>query len=421
MAEYNLNLAVNYVPDWGAWEVAREIICNAMDEDPEMRMKQTGSDILEVWTSTVPNIAQLFVVGEGSKRPGGDTIGQFGEGLKMAALAATRIASQGGTEGLVLRLPDTTVRFRFKEVLGVQTLHALMTKEQNTPGFTATIHLPNVKKAHKGKIKHKLPAGPFGTAQPEGMRIFCKGVYIATLKGHALWDWNLPELQTNRDRAMVNDWETKWALGTWLAENMDESMAHLMIEKSDSIEAKTMEHHSGGDHARRQLHLAFKQRHGERAVLRNGQETDIMAARKGHQLVLVEQPEMRKALERAGIQTSAGVVSSMFDFETVDTAPYQTVIDRLRSLDQIIKAPVVNLRVFAVRADALLGYADISDGALWLSEQLFREGSELQLVATYLHEMAHFLSGALDASLSFENSLDQIAGCLGVRLLWGLE
>lgn len=419
MAKYNLNLAANYVPDWAAWEVAREIICNAIDADPGMILKHTGSDILEVWTETVPTVAQMFVVGEGSKRPDGDSIGQFGEGFKMAALAATRMAQGSQYEGMTLRTPESTIRFKFVDVLDTQTLHAVVTKEANTPGFTATIHLPNIKKAVRGKIKQNLPAGPFGSAKPEGARIFVKGVYIATIKGDALYDWNLNDLQTNRDRAMVSEWDARWAMGAWLAENIEPHHATQMMAKSSSKESKAMEHQGSGQRVRETLQKAFVDQHGSNAVLQTGTEADIVAARKGHQLVMIEHPEMRKAVEHAGIRTASAVAGTMFDFETVDMAQYLPKVSALKSLDSVIKAPNVGVRIFAVREDALLGYADIGDRILWLSEQLFRDGSEQELVATYLHEMAHHMSGATDASLSFERSLDMIAGCLGVRLLWG--
>ena len=112
---FSLNLSPRYAPDWTAWEVAREIICNAIDASPEdFRVTPHGDNQLKVWTPTVPDLCELFVIGQGSKSPGGSTIGQFGEGLKMAALVATR--TEGGR--FRVKLPGQDVRFMFDESMG---------------------------------------------------------------------------------------------------------------------------------------------------------------------------------------------------------------------------------------------------------------------------------------------------------------
>lgn len=82
----------NYVAKWGAWEALREITCNAIDADPDRYiLDYRGTDTVSIYTTTAPTYHECCVVGEGSKDSETGTIGQFGEGLKLAALTAIRM------------------------------------------------------------------------------------------------------------------------------------------------------------------------------------------------------------------------------------------------------------------------------------------------------------------------------------------
>lgn len=418
-ALHNLNLATSYVPDWGAWEVVREVVCNAIDADPDgMAIEVLGHDCVRVTTETIPELSQLFVIGHGTKGPGGDTIGQFGEGIKMAALAATR-SQQDGQQALVMTTPTERITFRLEAPMGVPTLHSYVEEGEFPSGFTATITMPGVAKAYEGRIQPGMAAGPVCPAEPGGMRVYVKGVYIATLNGLALWDWNLPDIEVNRDRAMVNEWAARWAIAGWLAENITDDQAKRILAHSDSIEAKAMEYHDPTPRSKEVLVGAFESLHGANAVLAEGAEVDAMAARRGMNVVVVSQPELRKFVQRAGVQGAAAAVSMAYDLKAVDTEPYRRQIARLRELDELVAAPNVKVRVFEVRHDELKGYAAMVDMELWLSEALFTAGNDQELVRTYVHELAHFISSAKDGSLSFEYALDSIAGKLAMHVLGG--
>lgn len=411
----NLNLAPTYVPNWGAWEVARELACNAIDADPEgMRIEAEGSDTITISTNTVPELAELLIVGHGTKRPGGPTIGQFGEGAKMAALAATRA---GGT--IVLRTPGSTIEFLFRKVMGTDTLHAKVTKEQNGEGFTASVVMQDVARALEGRILPACPIGPMPRSEPEGMRVYIQGVYITTMKGTAIWDWNISGegVTLNRDRATVSEFEVGWAIGKWLRDNATVDIARQLLCHAETIEADACGDYHVDNQLKESLAQAFEDKHGDRAVVAMGGEVDQVAARKGYTPVVVDSRDLRGALLKAGVPSSATVSSTQYDLKALPIGKYRKQLAELRKLDKIIAAPKVTVRVFEVRADELKGLAALDDMVLWLSAQLFLEGNKQELVRTYLHELAHFMSGAHDASLSFENALDGIAGRLGMAVL----
>jgi hypothetical protein len=73
--------------------------------------------------------------------------------------------------------------------------------------------------------------------------------------------------------------------------------------------------------------------------------------------------------------------------------------------------------VFAQRDNSELGRADSEDNRIWLSEQLFLPGEQSRLAMTYLHELAHVMSGEKDATRAFEYALTEMLGRLAMRLL----
>lgn len=85
-----VGLAADYCPSWDVWSAAREVLQNALDSQDdgfEMEIKQEGSRLI-VSNKGAKLARKAWLMGCSTKRSG--QRGQFGEGLKLAALAATR-------------------------------------------------------------------------------------------------------------------------------------------------------------------------------------------------------------------------------------------------------------------------------------------------------------------------------------------
>lgn len=411
---YNLNLAKTYLPNWGAWEVAREILCNAIDADPDYSATSPAPDKLIVSTRTTPSVAEMLVIGHGSKSIGGETIGQFGEGLKMAALAATRA---GGS--LVLKDANATVTFGFEDTLGVESLTAYIAKPQIQSGFIAEITMPLVGSIYKDRIITGLDSGPFRPSSRGHVQVYVKGVYITTISGESIWDWNFTnEMRLNRDRSMVSDFDVKFAAGQWLGQYMDADQAKALILTPGVMERDAMQY---GKHYRNcnvALRKAFYEVHGQNAVLANGTSADHAAESQGFVVVTVNPPEFREVLHYSGIKLSEQVVGLSHRLDAVDPAPFSDAIENLRRLDGYINAPRTTIRVFA-DSGRHMGLADVDDMTIWLHQSLFLDGCERDLTATYLHEMAHIISKAADETREFESALDSIAASFALAVLGG--
>jgi len=82
-------MTLDYVPDWGPWEVVRELATNALDSDPGFRMGQTEDGTLWIEDGGDNLAIRHLLFGVSEKGP--HAVGQFGEGLKLALLVLTRM------------------------------------------------------------------------------------------------------------------------------------------------------------------------------------------------------------------------------------------------------------------------------------------------------------------------------------------
>lgn len=98
MAEtYELTLTENYVADWNFYDAIRELIQNGTDQEIlDNRnhfdlLYDPGEKILRFINSTSKLKINTLLLGRSSKTKNADTVGQFGEGYKIAALVLNRI------------------------------------------------------------------------------------------------------------------------------------------------------------------------------------------------------------------------------------------------------------------------------------------------------------------------------------------
>lgn len=411
--KYSLNLSSRYVPNWGAWEVAREVISNAMDACPDgYTIERLGPDTLCITTPTCPDLSHLFIMGEGTKSVGGDDIGQFGEGLKLAALAATR------TGNLTITTHESVIEFDFEKVMGTDVLHALVTEisTKNVTGMQVAITMTGIANVIKGRFLEDRKSGPLPVSKPGSLSIFCKGIFITTIPDHvALHDWNLNEIELNRDRSQITPHTLRVECSNWYDAHMTAELADELLCNMDSWEASSVAQFIYADSAKKLLSESFSRQFGDDAVTCSGDpKLNVKAMQKGHTVVTLSEG-LRTALS-GRVKTSVDVaVESTPDFEFIDIERYAEQIVRIRMVSDMLNAPNFTIRIFANRQEELYGSASILDNVINLSESLFEKGNELMMWKTFCHELGHIMSSANDCTREFEAALDGIAGRLAMQ------
>jgi len=183
--KYNLNLTREYCAHWNVKEALRELIANTIDEEGTIEFNDEytyveGTENEELITSpsclklinedTLP--LEAFLMGYSAKSADKPTIGQYGEGMKLAFLVLTR-----------LDMPFTFLSgehqyefgFEIPTGFGVETLHVCqtnLTPERSVVGTEITLF-----DISKTDLRAVYIDAPLNTAFP-GQGLYCHGLLV---------------------------------------------------------------------------------------------------------------------------------------------------------------------------------------------------------------------------------------------------
>ena len=418
MKSISLNLAKGHVKEWGLHEILREIGANYRDSG-DHRVSMSDDEVMFI-AETDPGLAQLLVMGESTKADDPNTIGQFGIGLKEAALAATR---RRNTE-FVMESPKGRITFEFKKPthFNLLVLHANIDPKRKSSSFITTISAKGAKKEY-GKC---FLAEEFSeqdmikkSSNSETTKIYCKNVFICDLPGtKSHYHWNLNHLTLNRDRSIANNYEIEMRIKNVIERHINPEMAIELLGHPETIEAKVIGESSYVyGKSRDSLIAAYNTMFGEKAVRQSSSSyTNQRAEAKGYTTIRL--PDVfRSVADALAFPTADSVVErhEMFTECKDYNRCYKDEIDQLMDLLDI----PAHVRVFENEKDGVEGYARWN-GLLvevWLNSNLMYPGMRQKRLATACHELAHVQSKAGDETCEFEYTMSEIMGKLALLVL----
>lgn len=271
--------SARYCPNWGAWEVYRELFSNSKDADPDGCIVNPNGEYADFYTKTAPKFVELAIIGEGTKVPNTDTIGQFGEGLKLAALAAIRA---GGN--MIVTTKDYTARYLTEahpesenDVLVIER----MPGKPKATGCTIRVFYPDVD--FNAFAEKMVPRESFmrPTKVAGHVTLYCKGIEICTLPERAMFDYNINGLTINRDRSTPNVYTAMLGLMTTLESVSDSDrrtfcydMLYLVGKDEDNASFEdNASYHYMGTKMLTAMTEQFKDLYGEKAVIASTEAT----------------------------------------------------------------------------------------------------------------------------------------------------
>jgi hypothetical protein len=252
--QYELTIKSDYLPNWGSWESAREIIQNARDAEIQDNApmtvtfanrrrdgKSVGALVVTNEGTTLPKEALLL--GHSSKV--GDTrlIGRFGEGLKGAFLALLRMGLEvkirNGSETWIPKIIHST-KFNARVLaVDVTTGHKLQNRvqfeivgidESDWKVFSDRLLFIGGYPEHVQTSEGKVLLSPKYKGQ-----IFVKGMFVS--KSDCCFGYDFDEADIDRDRKMINDLDSKTS--TILARAFSQGKMHSQI--FDMLERQSRE------------------------------------------------------------------------------------------------------------------------------------------------------------------------------------
>lgn len=232
MATFNLNLTKDYCSSWGVWEAVREIIQNGLDnekQNPENKFSMKYDPKAEkLYLSNTESILErnTILMGKTTKEGDEQSIGQYGEGYKVALAVLTRLnkpvyinnykknekwqpilvedKQYGGEE--VVKLKITNYVFKKTPDNNLTWVVGGITQDEYDTIMKNFITKSNI----KGNV-YSSPIGDILFDESYSGHIFVSGLFVGINK-NIQYGYSFPpnKIQLDRDRRTVADFELHW-------------------------------------------------------------------------------------------------------------------------------------------------------------------------------------------------------------------
>lgn len=311
--ELELTIHKDYVRTWGIKEALRELIQNAIDQmttnpdnlmiceyDPERMVLRIGNKLSVLDRNTL-------LMGQTSKSGDSKTIGQFGEGYKLALLVLTRlkhptaILNYGTKERWVPTIKHSRkyrahvltiviTRYIFKSVPDNNLVFEVggITPEIYADFVQSTLHLQDIDEPHflrtsSGRvIMHEDYKG----------KIFVNGLFVCQSKLNFGYDLNPDQIKLDRDRSVVADFDMQWLTSKmWaeLGETYYDLVSSLLNSGNDDVKYLDKVSSYVGRGVQNKVHDEFRETHGYSAVPVTDQREFDEVKSNGHNPVIVKE------------------------------------------------------------------------------------------------------------------------------------
>jgi hypothetical protein len=321
MARIPLTIDPGYCEAWGYPEGIRELIQNAKDGEEfdgcPMHIEHLPRTSKLVISNKGAKIAPstLLLLGRTSKQ-GGVQRGKFGEGFVLGVLALIRaehpVTIYNGDEvwRAEIATPDEGHPFEGQKLL------VFNTRKLPSPRDAFTIEVENVSKEVWAETRKLFlfvaPPKPSEIAKVHGNTVlfgteysgmvFARGIYVNRVPDLE-FGYDLENLQLDRDRRLVDEYDLRWKLGElWNeahSQDPEKSAARIYrMAKESKSEVKSLQHRAD-DRLVKALREEFEKEHGVGTVavesMSDSKELEQLGAR-----TAVVSKTLHELLERSG-------------------------------------------------------------------------------------------------------------------------
>lgn len=315
MSKFELSLSKEYVPGWGLLDAIRELFQNALDQettvpgnemfwgyDPQEQELVIGNKLSVLDTSTL-------LLGHSSKRDDDKTIGQFGEGYKIATLVLLREGKNMIIENFGAR-EVWKPRFVKSRRYGAEILTFFTDKQRWTkvPDNNLTIRIQGITPSEYASIVHtnlhmredelKDHLTTYGSIllnEKFKGDVYVNGLFVCNHEPYEYgYNFKSRYIRLDRDRKLVSDFDLKWLASKMWLETTQGEMAKLaaqLIAKGAAdtayVKHNSYPSHKGFANLSDVAHKAFTQEYGDRAIPVSTQEEAEMIG-SGYRPVIVD-------------------------------------------------------------------------------------------------------------------------------------
>lgn len=232
-SKYELTISTGYVPDWTYVEAVRELFQNAIDNESvnenNKMLIEYKDNTLTIANKTSKLTLDSLLLGSSTKRDDPKTIGQHGEGYKIAFMVLLRegksvtVLNYGANEIWTTKVVNSR-RYNGAQVIQIEVEKNPIWKK--TPNSDLSIVVDNITEEEYGHIvdanlflQKNLKASSntsYGRVlfdeQHKG-KVFVKGLFVANmpiLKLNYGYDFTTEGIKLDRDRRLVDSFNVRW-------------------------------------------------------------------------------------------------------------------------------------------------------------------------------------------------------------------
>lgn len=243
MRRFELGMSLDYVSNWGIIEAIREIFQNALDEEiqnPENKWYfnyDESSETLRIGNKLSRLSTQSLLLGCSSKRSDINTIGQHGEGYKVATIVllrngcSVRVFNYNEKEIWTAKIIKSR---RYKSEIGVFDVDK-MGIFKSIPENNLVFEISNISKEVYDSIKdrnlwlqddlgdvYETSCGKVLLDSRYEGKIFVKGLYVCSKEQLTYgYDFEPSLISLDRDRGLIDSFNLQYQLGKLLSEIED--------------------------------------------------------------------------------------------------------------------------------------------------------------------------------------------------------
>lgn len=414
MNEYSYMISPSYCKNWTVKEAIREILANALDTGTKVDIGWANGETV-VRDRGDGMAAKALLIGESTKTE--NEIGQFGEGLKIAALVLAR-----NNRKLTVRSNGSEYRFALKEskdfgtsVLTVGVKNGLEHQVGTEARFDCTADELNAARALFLKFQ---PVKKYDERILDAPgKVYVKGLLtgeINSLFGYALDDKSM----MNRDRTVLDDSLLYQRIASALTYCRNEEAIKKYLSAAIVPQASVVYEFRPYFKPKYPAvwKKAIKEQWGGRLCLSSG-AADGRAQYLGFTVIKPNGGGAEYVLKCVGLETAGTVAPA--PKKKVNVKQTELPADELQNLEIAKK---IGKQVCAVSGWWVqVTNAGGSTVGTQAGHKITIERSQLRSVAsavdTLLHELAHYESGCQDVTSDFEAKLCEYLGCLGDLLV----